>query len=104
MELNASKNYLILSYDIFKTTNLNREHRTENGRQFLDEKYNSYVKLIENSKICRDKKYQDQLAPLPLAIKPMDTPTSSKENFGLELRELSDIENDKPKNSLYNNN
>ena len=104
MELNASKNYLILSYDIYKTTQLDRGHRVENGRQFLDEKYNTYVKLIENSKICRDKKYQDQLAPLPINIKPIDTPTSSKENFGLELKELGDIENDKPKNTLNNNN
>ena len=96
MELNSSKNYLILSYDIYKTTQLDRGHRVENGRQFLDEKYNAYIKLIENSKICRDKKYQDQLAPLPINIKPIDTPTSSKENFGLELRELGDIENVKP--------
>ena len=40
---------------------------------------------IQKSKICRDKKYKDQLAPLPLDIKPIDTPTSSKESFGLEL-------------------
>jgi len=104
MELNASKCYLLLSYDIFKTTQLQRNHRIENGRQFLDEKYNTYVKLIENSKICRDKKYQDQLAPLPTEIKPMETPTSSKQNFGLELKELSDMENNTPQNSLYKDN
>lgn len=83
MELTASKFYLLLSYDIFKTTQLNREHRVENGRQFLDEKYNTYVKLIENSKICRDKKYQDQLAPLPDGIKPPPTPNNSETDFGV---------------------
>jgi hypothetical protein len=83
MELNASKMYLLLSYDIFKTTTLERSHRLENGRQFLEDKYNTYVKLIENSKICKDKKYIDQLAPLPDAIKPPPTPSSSENNFAV---------------------
>ena len=83
MELNASKFYLLLSYDIFKTTSLERAHRLENGRQFLEDKYNTYVKLIENSKICKDKKYIDQLAPLPDGIKPPPTPSSSENDFAV---------------------
>ena len=87
-ELFVSKSFQILSYDIYKTLQLERAHRIEDGQQFLNEKYNQYVKLIEHSNPVKDtrKSIKDTLAPIPDAIKPPITPSSSEnEAFGMEL-------------------
>lgn len=48
-----SKDYYILSIDIFKQLNLLRENRTIDGKTYLDEKFNEYSKLIETSEYTR---------------------------------------------------
>jgi hypothetical protein len=63
-ELLMSKEYYLLSIDLFKVLSLDRENRNLDSRAFLDEKFGIYEKLIENSNIS-SKKYDDNLAPLP---------------------------------------
>jgi len=41
-----SKDYYILSIDIFKQLNLNRDNHSTDGKTYLDEKFNEYSKLI----------------------------------------------------------
>jgi hypothetical protein len=60
-ELMASKDYYILSIEIFKVLTLERENRSIGGKTFLEASYSTYVKLIENSNII-DKKIGDRLA------------------------------------------
>lgn len=88
-ELLSSRNFQLLGYEIFKTLSLAREHRLANGKVFLDEKFQDYLKLIENSKLVNNKKLKDALAPLPepfkLTSSNNSSPQSSVQDVGLEL-------------------
>ena len=92
-ELIASRNFLLLAYSIYKVLNLKVEHRVEKGRLFLDETYNEYIKLVENANLTKSKRMKDALAPIDESMKYTSTPTSSKTDFGLELHQLKDLEN-----------
>jgi hypothetical protein len=59
-ELTHSRDFYLLSVDIFKTLVLKREHRPLGGKEYLDEKYGVYCKLVENS-ILVDKVLSDKL-------------------------------------------
>ena len=48
-ELNHSREFYLLSVDIFKTLLLMRSHRLNKGPVYLDEKYSMYCKLVESS-------------------------------------------------------
>lgn len=63
-ELLASKDFYILSIDIHKTLTLSSIHRPIPAKEYLDKKYNEYVKLIENCNLL-SKKIVDSLNPLP---------------------------------------
>jgi hypothetical protein len=63
-ELLASKDYYILSIDIYKTLILSEEHRPIPAKEYLEKKYGEYVKLFENSNLLT-KKMIDELNPLP---------------------------------------
>lgn len=52
-ELLASKEFYLLSVDIFKILYLERETRMVNGKIYLDEKYQTYCKLIENTNLVK---------------------------------------------------
>jgi len=48
-ELKISKDFYLLSVDIFKVLTLDRNNRSDKGKIYLEEKYNMYCKLVENS-------------------------------------------------------
>jgi len=77
-ELMASKDYYILSIEIFKVLTLDRENRSIGGKTFLEASYSTYVKLIENSNII-DKKIGDRLAYIDKKAK-FILPTASNNN------------------------
>jgi hypothetical protein len=92
-ELIASRNFKLLAYDIFKTMTLEPNNRVNNAKLFLDEKYNEYVKLVENSNLIHSKKVVDVLTPIQkeyLSFTPSNASTSSKDDFGVSLVELKD--------------
>ena len=106
-ELIASKNFQLLSYifilsfylffnwysNIYKVLSLERDHRVEKGRLFLDEIYNEYIKLIENSNLIKNKRLKDALAEIPklyILSSKNTTPKNEEINFGLELKELGE--------------
>ena len=62
-ELVVSKEFYILSTDIFKMLSLDRANRNVDGKTFLDESYNRYIKLYEQSNLL-NKKIKDSLRPL----------------------------------------
>lgn len=63
-ELIVSKDYYILSVDIYKTLTLTKNHRPIPAKDYLDKKYNDYIKLFENSNLL-PKELTDKLSPLP---------------------------------------
>ena len=66
-ELIASKDFYLLGIDIFKVLSLTRENRSINGKVFLEEKFSTYEKLIENNSPIQ-KSLKDTLSPLPVGL------------------------------------
>jgi len=62
-ELLVSKEFYILSTDIYRCLALDRSNRSIDGKTFLDESYNRYIKLYEQSNLL-SKKIKDSLRPL----------------------------------------
>lgn len=62
--MNSSREFKLLSMDIYKITKLDREHRQVDPKLYLDEKYNQYCKLIESSNLV-DKKIKDKINDVP---------------------------------------
>jgi hypothetical protein len=90
-ELTSSKDYYLLSIDIYKTLTLGKDHRSMPAKEYLDEKYNEYVKLFESSNLLA-RKITDKLNPLPMDVPSSITlqitgssSSSNNEEFGLEL-------------------
>jgi len=67
LELSSSKDFYILSTDIFKILSLAPTNRMCSGKAFLDEKYQTYCKLIESSAL-QDSKIKDRLMPLQIGL------------------------------------
>ena len=86
-ELMSSRDLLILSYEIYKTLSLTREHRSTNGKVFLDDKFQEYLKLVENAKVIHSRRVKDALAPLPESFNLISLSQSSPKSSenGLEL-------------------
>jgi len=63
LELSSSKDFYILATDIFKVLSLSPSNRMCSGKVFLDEKYQTYCKLIETSNLLNTK-MKDNLAPI----------------------------------------
>ena len=78
-ELTTSKDFYILSIDIYKILLLHRNHRSIDGKTFLDEKYSIYCKLFEGSQLV-NKEINDRLIPL-LTIKNRSGSGSKKSRF-----------------------
>ena len=62
-ELKISKDFYLLSIDIFKILMLDRKNRVDRGKIYLEEKYNKYCKLVENS-VLVNKNIVDKLVPI----------------------------------------
>jgi len=82
IELTSSKDFYLLAVDIFKTLSLQRENRIPNASSYLDEKYQTYTKLIEASQIV-NRRMRDSLAPLP--ISPSGIPSTPSSSSSLSL-------------------
>jgi hypothetical protein len=60
VELIGSKEFYILSCDIYKWLSLSTENRVSSPKEFLNESYTRYIKLIETS-ITLKKRVEDKL-------------------------------------------
>jgi predicted lipase len=68
LELVTSKEFYILSTDIFKMLSLNISNRNTDPKEYLELCYSRYVKLIEGSCITQSKMRDDKLAPIPTLL------------------------------------
>ena len=80
-ELESSKNFYILSIEIFKILSLRPEHRSDLPYDFLNTKYKEYAQLIIESNIVV-KRISDRLAPLPTGdLSSLTSSKNSQENM-----------------------
>ena len=75
-ELMNSKEFYLLSTDIFKVLSLHPNERQVEGKSFLNEKYQRYCELIKNSNLLKHH-INDKLTPI---IKEIDTMKSASES------------------------
>jgi len=82
-ELIASKDFYLLGIEIFKMLSLARQNRGVDGKVFLEDKFATYQKLIENNSPIQ-KSLKDNLSPIPVALIPVSsvltTSSGSEEN------------------------
>jgi hypothetical protein len=70
VELIGSKEFYILSCDIYKWLSLTPENRISSPKEFLNESYTRYIKLIETS-ITLKKKIEDKLIEIDQPTPPI---------------------------------
>jgi len=73
-ELIGSKEFYILSCDIYKWLSLEPDNRITTPREFLNESYTRYIKLIETS-ITLKKRIEDKLMEINQLQSPPTTPS-----------------------------
>jgi hypothetical protein len=74
VELIGSKEFYILSCDIYKWLSLEQKNRITTPREFLNESYTRYIKLIETS-ITLKKRVDDKLMEIDQAQISITTPS-----------------------------
>jgi len=65
-EISLSKEFYILSVNIFKIMNLNPKDRHLDPLEFLNSSYNQYIKLIESSSLLRNGMKVDNLIKIDM--------------------------------------
>uniref|UniRef100_A0A6C0ITP5 SMODS and SLOG-associating 2TM effector domain-containing protein n=1 Tax=viral metagenome TaxID=1070528 RepID=A0A6C0ITP5_9ZZZZ len=70
-DLSNSKEYYLLSIEIYKTLQLSRERRAIHAKEYLEKIYSEYCKLVENSDLIT-KKIQDELMTIEEYKVPVD--------------------------------
>lgn len=99
-DLISSRDYYLLSVDIFKTLTLNRENRPVPAKDYLNEIYNKYVKLVESSEALV-KKIEDKLNIVDINSKSSEKNEDSDDIVVLTPRPSGRV--DLPSNSQINN-
>jgi hypothetical protein len=64
-EIALSRDYYSLAIEIYKCLTLSREHRTEEPKSYLDNKYGQYQSLTETSTLLSKRLKADLLASVP---------------------------------------
>jgi hypothetical protein len=81
VELTGSKEFYVLSTDIYKYLQLKQANRSVEGNTFLTECYSRYIKLVESSIILK-KRVEDKLIDIPVPVTPKSVPlTISTDTF-----------------------
>jgi len=76
-EISISKDFYILSIDIFKIVTLNQDDRHIDPLEFVNGCYSRYIKLIEASSLLRKNIKHDELVKIDMKRYISDSPTSS---------------------------
>lgn len=90
VELSGSKDFYILSCDIYKWLSLEQSNRVSSPKEFLNESYTRYIKLIEVS-ITLKKRIDDKLLDI---IPPTEKSPISSVQSSLSVETFSDASSD----------
>jgi len=88
-ENSISKSYYTLSSDIYKVLELNEKHRPENPHEILEEYYNRYIELLNQSNLLNNNSYTDKLLILP----------KEKKRFGFNNNRTNNEDSDNKTNN-----
>jgi hypothetical protein len=77
VELIGSKDFYILSCDIYKWLCLSPDNRVGTPKEFLNESYTRYIKLVETS-ITLKKRIEDKLVEIPTSLTSLATSVSQE--------------------------
>lgn len=111
-ELISSKEFYILSYDIFKILSIEREHRMVNGKTYLDNIHVKYCNLIESANLLNNKNKNNEIVINTNNLIDYGNNTlfhlfeNNKKNEFLQIEninkeKLKDIINSSRKNEIY---
>jgi hypothetical protein len=125
VELISSKDFYLLSIDIFKMLSLERTNRMVNANSYLDDKYQTYCKLIENSNLLNEDikhdlkpisqlstitnhAYNDNISnhvyDIELGIKSMNVVSDIKENYETDEEKIKISDNKTSDDNIQMNN
>ena len=79
-ENDISKQFNLLSLDIYKVLHLNKSDRSINGLEYLNKKFNHYTHLIDQSQLLRRKLKRDELEEIDRSSYFSDTDSSNSTN------------------------
>lgn len=97
VELIGSKEFYILSCDIYKWLSLEQSNRVSSPKEFLNESYTRYIKLIETSIVLK-RSVEDKLVKIERTVAPERTPTSVQSSHSTET--FSDASSDDSGNAV----
>ena len=89
IELVGSKDFYILSCDIYKWLSLEPQNRVSSPKEFLNESYNRYIKLVETSIVLK-RRIEDKL----LDIIPTEKNPTSNVSQSISIETFSDTQSD----------
>lgn len=92
VELTGSKEFYVLSTDIFKYLQLKEANRSVDGNTFLTECYSRYIKLIESSIILK-KRVEDRLVDIPSSVTPKSVPLTISTDTLIDASDTSSDNN-----------
>jgi hypothetical protein len=95
VELSGSKDFYILSCDIYKWLSLEQSNRVSSPKEFLNESYTRYIKLIEVS-ITLKKRIDDKLLDIIPTTQPLGKvePIPLSVSTSLSVETFSDASSD----------
>lgn len=99
-DLINSKDFYLISIDICKMLQLTRPNRNCHGRIFLDENFNMYKKLVENS-VITDRDIYDNIIALTFIDTMSDIEKIKLINENMSISKIIDMRNE---NYQYGNN
>ncbi len=102
-EISLSKEYYLLSVNIYKMLQLERKNRNVDGRAYLDETHSHYTKLYENSALLNTK-IKDALTPIPQQHKDNNPLPSSSSLSSLGRVIVGSVNCEIESNSSHNSN
>ena len=80
-ESDIARKFYVLSLEIYKIINLPDEKRGINSSEFLNSKYNQYIKLYEESNLLKRRYKKDQLAKMDESLLLSDTSSNASSSY-----------------------
>ena len=80
-ESDMARKFYVLSLEIYKIINLPDEKRGINSSDFLNSKYNQYIKLYEESNLLKRRYKKDQLAKMDESLLLSDTNSYASSSY-----------------------
>ena len=89
-----ARKFYVLSLEIYKIIELPHETRGINSIDFLNSKYNNYIKLYEESNLLKEDTKKDQLAKMDESLLLSDNNSNSSSSYNEAHNNIIVTDND----------